>query len=73
MRLSRDAIEALILVGGFLFVVAMGALVMWIWPTHLHGNWRLFLALAIAALVAVPTALKLKARFAASEKTDKSS
>jgi hypothetical protein len=62
VRFSRDASEALLLLGGFAFVLAAGALTMLIWPTHIYGNWRLFAALAIAACLAIPTVLHLRRR-----------
>ena len=63
MRLSRDAAEALLLLGGFAFVVAVGLVVMLVWPTHLYGNWRLYAALLLAVLVAVPVTLRLRRRY----------
>lgn len=62
MRLSKDAIEALILLGGFAIVALAGLLVVWIWPTNIHGNWRLYLTLLIGALIVVPGMLALRRR-----------
>ena len=62
MRLSKDAIEALILLGGFAIVALAGLLVVWIWPTNIHGNWRLYLTLLIGALIVIPGMLALRRR-----------
>jgi hypothetical protein len=62
VRLSRDGLEALLLLGGFAFVAAVGLVVFLLYPTHIHGNARLYLALIVAGLIAVPTVLHLRQR-----------
>jgi hypothetical protein len=62
MRLSRETGEALLLIGGFLFVVACGYLAMRLWPTHEFGNWRLLIAIGTATGIAVPAVLKMRSK-----------
>ncbi|WP_342359859.1 hypothetical protein [Terrarubrum flagellatum] len=68
MKLSRDAIEALILLGGFGIVALAGLIVFLVWPTNIYGDWRVFLTLFVGALIAIPTMLALKKKWASPPK-----
>jgi hypothetical protein len=63
MKLSNDVIEALILVGGFAVVALAGLIVFSVWPTNVHGNWRIYLTLLVGAAIAIPSMIALRRRF----------
>jgi cytochrome c biogenesis protein CcdA len=62
MKLSDDALEALILVAGFAVVAAAGLIVFLVWPTNVHGNWRVYLTLVIGAAIVIPAMIALRRR-----------
>lgn len=62
MKLSNDAIEALILIGGFAIVAFAGLVVFLVWPTNIHGDWRVFLTLFVGAVVVIPAMIALRKR-----------
>jgi hypothetical protein len=60
MKPSNDAIEALILLGGFAIVALAAFAVFLIWPTNIHGNWRVYLTLLVGAAIAIPSMIALR-------------
>ncbi len=60
MKLSKDAIEALILLGGFAIVALAAFVVFKVWPTNVHGNWRVYLTLFVGAAIAIPAMIALR-------------
>ncbi|MGL4323725.1 MAG: hypothetical protein ACRCTD_06740 [Beijerinckiaceae bacterium] len=71
MKLSKDAVEALLVLGAFAIIAGAAWLVLQIWPIFPYGNWRVFLTLIIGTLIAIPTVLRLRKRLLASSE-DKS-
>ncbi|MET0606970.1 MAG: hypothetical protein ABWZ80_10975 [Beijerinckiaceae bacterium] len=70
MKLSKDAIEAIILVSGFALVAAAGSIVFLVWPTNIHGSWRIYLTLVLGALVVIPAMIALRRRLTENSEGD---
>ena len=71
MKLSKDAVEALLVLGAFALIAGAAWAVLQIWPIFPYGNWRVFLTLIIGTLIAIPAVLRLRKRLLASSE-DKS-
>lgn len=54
MKLSKDVLEGLLVIGAFAIVAFAAWIVMRIWPVFPYGNWRIFLTLIIGGLIAIP-------------------
>ncbi|MGL4494999.1 MAG: hypothetical protein ACRCYS_13680 [Beijerinckiaceae bacterium] len=67
MKLSKDVIEAVLLIGAFAAI----ALAMWvvskIWPVFPYGNWRIFLTMIVGGVIAVPLVFRLRRRLMSSQ------
>ncbi|MBN9062822.1 MAG: hypothetical protein J0H41_10320 [Rhizobiales bacterium] len=59
-KLSKDAIEALILLGGFAIVALAAFVVLLVWPADLYGAWRVLLTVVIGGLVAIPVMIAVR-------------
>lgn len=65
MKLSKDVIEALLIVGAFAIIALAAWIVMLIWPVFPYGNWRVFLTLVIGGIIAVPAVYRLRNKYLA--------
>jgi hypothetical protein len=61
-KLSNDALEALILLGGFAIVALAGLVVFFVWPSQTYGAWRVLLTVAAGGAVAIPAMIALRKR-----------
>lgn len=60
MRLSKDGIEGILVVGAFAVIALAAWIVMQIWPVFPYGNWRVFLTLIVGGAIAIPMVYRLR-------------
>lgn len=59
-KLSKDAVEALILLGGFALVALIGLIVFFIWPANIYGAWRVLLTVVVGMIIAIPAMVAIR-------------